>query len=95
MAISKHWTDHIEAWQNSELTQAAYCRLHNLNAKSFSGRLTVYRKNQSDFSPTLIPVQVKSSPSSAMILRNDKGYRLELPTSISAAWLAELLRCLG
>ncbi len=95
MAISKHWTDHIEAGQNSELTQAAYCRLHNLNAKSFSGRLAVYRKNQSGFSPGLIPVHVKPSLSAAMVLRSSNRYQLELPTTISAAWLAELLRCLG
>lgn len=95
MAIAKHWSDHIEAWQNSGLTQAAYCRLHNLNAKSFSGRLTIYRKNQPGFSPTMIPVQVKPSPSAAMVLRRDNGYRLELPMAISAIWLAELLQCLG
>ncbi len=95
MAISKHWSDHIEAWQSSGLTQAAYCRLHDLNAKSFSGRLTVYRKNQPGFSPDLIPVRVKPSPSAAMILRSGSGYRLELPMAISAPWLAELLQCLG
>lgn len=95
MAIAKHWSDHIEAWQNSGLTQAAYCRLHALNAKSFSRRLTLHRKNQPGFLPALIPVQVKPSPSTALVLRSGNDYRLELPMAISATWLAELLQCLG
>jgi len=30
MAISSYWQNHINAWQNSRLSQAAYCRQHNL-----------------------------------------------------------------
>jgi hypothetical protein len=42
MALSKHWITHIEAWQRSGLSQAAYCRQQQLNAKSFSGRLSSF-----------------------------------------------------
>jgi len=30
------WWQHIESWRGSGLSQAAYCRQHGLNAKSFS-----------------------------------------------------------
>jgi hypothetical protein len=30
------WCQHIESWRGSDLSQAAYCRQHGLNAKSFS-----------------------------------------------------------
>ncbi len=35
------WSEHIEKWQASELTQVAYCRLHDLCPHKFS-----YRKRQ-------------------------------------------------
>lgn len=36
------WLAHIEQWQSSGLSQAAYCRQHNLCEQKFS-----YRKRQS------------------------------------------------
>ena len=98
MAISKHWLNHIEGWQRSGLSQAAYCRQHDLNANSFTGRLSEFRKKGNSATPELIPIQVKvdEEPSSTnkLVLTVNNG-RLELPTPISAQWLADLLRCLN
>jgi hypothetical protein len=99
MALSKHWINHIGAWQRSGLSQAAYCRQHELNAKSFSGRLSEYRAQGISPLPALIPVQVKVdeqqlSLTHALVL-TVQGCRLELPPTVSAQWLAELLRCLS
>ena len=98
MALSKHWLNHIENWQYSDLSQAAYCRQHDLNAKSFSGRLSEFRKQQNATSPELIPVQVNvdEEPSSINnLVLTVNNCRLELPAPISAQWLADLLRCLN
>ncbi len=38
------WLDHIRQWDQSELSQAAYCRQHKLCEQKFS-----YRKRQSSF----------------------------------------------
>lgn len=38
------WLDHIRQWDQSELSQAAYCRQHDLCEQKFS-----YRKRQSGF----------------------------------------------
>lgn len=38
------WSNHIVQWQSTGLSQAAYCRLHDLCEQKFS-----YRKRQSSF----------------------------------------------
>jgi len=41
---AKHfWSEHLEQWQTSGLSQAAYCRKHDLCQQKFS-----YRKRQAD-----------------------------------------------
>jgi hypothetical protein len=100
MALSAHWKTHIDAWQSSGLTQAAYCRQHQLTYTTFSARLCEFRA-QAKTSPSAlplllpIPVQSQSSPEASLVLRHARGYRLELPAGVSASWLAELWRCLG
>lgn len=48
------WLDHIRQWEQTELSQAAYCRQHDLCEQKFS-----YRKRQSSFAK--VPVTVNSS----------------------------------
>ena len=40
------WFQHINAWQESELSQAEYVRQHNLSAKSFGYYRRRYFKSQ-------------------------------------------------
>jgi len=99
MALSIHWKTHIDAWQNSGLSQAAYCRENQLAFSTFSARLRELRA-QATTSPSLPPallpihVQPQSSPEAGLVLRHAKGHRLELPAGVSTSWLAELWRCL-
>ena len=98
MAISKHWLNHIERWQRSGLSQAAYCRKNNLNANSFTGRLSEFRKQVNSCAPELIPVQVKVDEeplSTHTLVLTVNNCRLELPMQVSTQWLADLLRCLN
>jgi hypothetical protein len=97
MALSKRWLDHIEAWQSSGLKQSAYCRQHNLNSRTFAARLSDYRKGRGASPLALIPVQVEiAAPSiERLVLQCSQGHRLELPATVSAVGLAELLRCLA
>lgn len=87
-----YWIEHFKAFEQSGLTQAAYCQQCDLNAKLFSSRLVIYRETQATVLPNLIPVQVEGLMAGPMCLHHAKGHRLELPPSISASWLAELLR---
>lgn len=100
MSLPSKWISHIENWQRSGLKQADYCQQQGLNYNTFSARLCDYRKRFSQSLPALIPVQVQGTDKApdavdrAIILKHSKGHQLDLPASISAVWLAELLRCL-
>ncbi len=95
MAITSKWRQHIEAWQRSGLSQAEYCAEQQINVRTFTARLSDYRKLPAPGSSALIPVQVEQTPTAAIVFTHAQGHRLELPASISASWVAGLLRCLA
>ena len=95
MSITSKWRQHIEAWQRSDLTQAEYCAEQQINVRTFTARLSDYRKSSQSDSAALIPVQVKPTATGTITFTHAQGHRLELPISVSAQWLAELLRCLA
>jgi len=55
----RHWKKHIAAWQNSGLSQAAYCREHGLSIKAFG-----YHKQK--FIPASEAQEVIPVPNTAM-----------------------------
>lgn len=62
MALSAHWKTHINAWQSSGLSQAAYCRQHQLTYSTFSARLCKFRaqaKSSPSAPPVLLPIHVQ------------------------------------
>ena len=87
---------HFEAWQTSGMSQAAYCREHGLNTKTFGNWARKHRAGQVIRSPALVPVTIKSMPMPAntLCLRGQGDHVLELPLTISPHWLRELLKCL-
>jgi len=119
MGTKADWIKRIENWQQSGLSQAAYCRQHDLSYRQFTAQLAAYRKAVKSAKSaviaqsqrtTFIPVQVKPSvvatptvsaestasvASERMVFCHAHGHRLELPLTMSAAWVAELLRCLA
>jgi hypothetical protein len=103
MASRINWNQHIEAWQASGLSQAAYCRLQGLGMSSFSARLSEHRASAPPppappAPPALVPVKIEpAQPAAAgpLVLRTASGHCLELPASAEPRWVAELLRCLG
>lgn len=95
MAITSKWRQHIEAWQRSGLSQAEYCAEQQINVRTFAARLSDYRKLPKTESAALIPVHVEPTGTEGIVFTHAHGHRLELPASVSARWLAELLRCLA
>ena len=98
MALQDDQQKHISDWQASGLSQAAYCRAHGLNAKTFGNWLRAHRRERNDIkSPALIPVTIKPAAASTEVLqlRSRGTHVLELPMSVSPRWLGELLSCLG
>ena len=96
MSSSEARRIHIEAWQISGMSQAAYCREHGLNTKTFGNWVRKHRSGQVVRSPTLVPVTIKSMPMPANTtrLRGQGDHVLELPSTVSPHWLGELLKCL-
>jgi hypothetical protein len=95
MAITSKWRQHIEAWQHSGLSQAEYCAEQQLNVRTFTVRLSDYRRLPQSESAALIPVHVEPPAPVAIVFTHAQGHRLELPAAVSARWVAELLRCLA
>ncbi len=101
MKINTHWQRHVEAWRESGLSQADYCRQQGINPKTFSAwarrALPIDKNTPLD----VVSVQVAPSPpaaaaeAGAILLRLAHGAQLELSTAVSPRWLAELLRCLA
>ena len=99
MALQQYQQEHIEAWQASGLSQAAYCREYELNAKTFGNWLRIYRIERKDSQmPVMIPLAINAELSSvhshSLYLRCSGGHTLELPTDVPPQWLSELLKCL-
>ena len=87
---------HIEAWQTSGMSQAAYCRKHDLNTKTFGNWVRKHRAGQVIRPPALVPLTIKpmSMPANTLRLRGRGDHVLELPSTVSPHWLGELLKCL-
>jgi hypothetical protein len=92
------WLQHVSTWRTSGLTQAAYCREHQLNATTFNGWILREPGLLPATVPlTAIPVVIKpstpvvSSAPSRMVLQHRSGWQLSLPADVQIAWLAQLL----
>ncbi|MFI3157508.1 MAG: IS66 family insertion sequence element accessory protein TnpB [Methylococcaceae bacterium] len=94
ISTTSKWRQPIEAWQRSGLPQAEYYRQQQINVRTFAARLSDYRKLPATDSAALIPVHIEPSAAAAIVFTHVQGHRLDLPASVSASWVAELLRCL-
>ena len=100
MKTQTQWWRHVEAWRESGLTQADYCRQQGLHPKTFSAWTRRELSMDKDAPLKLIAVQVAPSVSAAsaqasVMLRFPHGIQLELSTAVPPRWLAELLQCLA
>jgi hypothetical protein len=91
---TEFWRSHLEGWQQSGLTQVAYCARHGLSIKS----LHRWRRKEREATQTvklpltLIPANV-SAPATigGVRLHSPGGWRIDLPAG-GTPWLADLLR---
>lgn len=102
----QYWEGQIEAWMASGLTQRTFCEREQLKRPTFD---YWRRRIKTDMPPesrpeqrktappmTLVPVQVASAAEVASLaLHSPGGWRLTLPSSVDAAWLAALMQALA
>lgn len=91
---AEFWQQHLETWQQSGLTQVAYCASHGLRVKSFSRWRSKTREavQAGNSLLTLIPIRVAVPVAGTVVqLHSPGGWRIELP-AVSTTTLADLFR---
>lgn len=90
------WTEQIENWKNSNLSQVDYCKRNNLKIATFQYWRSKF--NQSDHSQSLLPVTITSSAppisqenSSGVSLQIGEKIKVELETQFDSDTLSALL----
>lgn len=91
-----HWKQHIESWNNSGLTQVAYCDEQCLNLKTF--QYWKRKFNRPEKPRTLLPVAVtadsnRSNPScsSGISICIKERFVLRLENEFNSATLSKLI----
>ncbi len=94
---AEYWQKHVEAWQRSGLTQAAYCAEQGIKRKTFyhwrsKSQALGAGGNIKAAALTLVPVSVGlAAPGHRIELHSPGGWRIELMNS-NPGWLADLLK---
>jgi hypothetical protein len=88
------WKTLIETQLESGLSAAEFCRQQQVNAKYFSKRKTEHMRlaDTPEAPPAFVKIQspIQTKPSASIHLHY-KNARLQIPSSVGSAWLADLL----
>lgn len=87
------WQERLEAWRASGESMRSFAERQGWAPR----QLVWWKKRLADgaaASAPLLPIRVKATGASGPIRLAGPTWSLDLPTSVSAAWLAELLRSL-
>lgn len=90
----RRWKAHIESWQNSGLSQTAYCREQGLKLHQFIYWKNRVRHKDGDiaFVPLRIPQNLPAVVNPSKIhLTTPNGYKLELSGTIDQIAVKQLL----
>ena len=99
----QYWLNHVEAWQNSGLSQAEYARRHKLSGKTFNYHKRRHCKVLVENIPTqsVVPVVVETPEvsnvplASGITLSMSQGIKVELEPGFDADCLKRLLEVLA
>lgn len=96
---------HIKQWKDSGVSKMVYCRWHEISHSTFRYWIGYENKKLTSQPSTqqlrIIPIirqslqQTESHTISGVQLRHSNGWQVSLPSSVSAPWLANLLRQLS
>lgn len=93
----KKWKKHLEAWEESGITQTEYCRIHGLSIHQFTyWKSHLIIKNGSN---SLVPIQIspeifqsKSISRSQLRLNMENGFQIEIENGFDPSFLTVLIR---
>jgi hypothetical protein len=96
----RFWEEHLEQWKQSGLSQVEYCRIRDVNVKSF--RYWKQRVGRLGNAPVLVELPpFKSVPACAsqtfaqLCLIVDRRYRIEIGKGFDSEDLERVVRVLG
>jgi len=89
-----YWQAQVSSWRRSGLSQAQFCRDHNLRVRNFGYWKRKFSRSSSV--ARFVPLRVKSSPSpsSSLGLVLDSGLRIEVRDGFSHDTLRDLIHTL-
>ncbi len=88
------WTAHIEQWRQSDLSQSAYCRRHDLDRhRFFYWRRRIFKPKETiSFLPVTLPKAETTGPiTTAVRIHTPNGFAIELKLQHSACDLGRLV----
>ena len=86
-----YWQTHLDAWRQSGLSQAAYCKQHGLSLSSFGYWL--HRRAEPVRSTAALPILVaKPSLETHLEVRLPNGWSVRLAASAESLQVLPLLR---
>ncbi len=97
---SLFWKPHLTGWRDSGLSQAAYCREHDLSPKCFAYWRRTLGPTQGGASattlPAVVPIVVAENPTAddRIEVRLPNGLQVVLSTGIDPARLVSTIRVL-
>jgi hypothetical protein len=93
---ARQWQSHLQAWQASGMSQAGYCREHNLSEKGFNYWV---RKNRQRDSLQLVPLKIQPEvlparfiPAKELKLRIGRSACLEIPADFDPTAFEKIIR---
>jgi len=92
------WKSHLKSWEQSDMLQAEYCRVHKLKPKSFTYWKGKYYKK--DVPQAIVPInflrEINSKPEySALKLIVKKEFEIEVNDGFNPVTLKQLISVLG
>ena len=94
----QRWLERIHAWEQSGLTQKAFCKQHHLGLASLQRWRRLFKTEQSSNNPTpvaLLPVSVKeTNPANLTVVVNDT-LRIEIPAGFDPNALRQIIEVLS
>ena len=91
-----HWRQHIESWQETGLTQAEYCRRHNLKHHQLVYWRKRFLKSETDVSfvplklEDLLDVSTRQDHAPLTLIINDQ-FKIEIGAGFDAQLLQQLI----
>ncbi len=93
----QRWLERITDWQQSGLSQKAYCAQHHLGLASFQRwrRIFMLQKQAKDTpSVAFLPVNLVEPRASSLTLRVNEQLRLEITTGFDSKTLKQVIQVL-